>query len=84
MDTETGIKLYEEAERIWMNALTTSNRFGPGIDYDGLKAELIEKYYEPAAEYGCSQAMFKCANYFKDKNPFLSAKYMAKYLKSKI
>ena len=32
-----GCQIYDEGHKLWMNAITTSNRFGPGIDYDNLK-----------------------------------------------
>lgn len=77
-----GYQIYDEGHKIWMNAITTSNRFGPGIDYDLLEKRLVSKYYMPAAAYGCPDAMLECSNYFRDKDPILAIKYFKRYLKA--
>lgn len=81
-DIQLGFELYNKAEDLWLNAICTSNSFGPGIDYDGIRKHLMEEYYMPAASYGCPLAMLKCANYFKSSKPFLAATYMKNYIKA--
>lgn len=75
-----GTQIYDEGHKVWMNAITTSNRFGPGMDYDKLKTNIVSNYYMPAAAYGWVPAMLACSNYFRDKDPILAIKYLRRYL----
>jgi len=81
-DLKLGYELYNKAEDLWLNVICTSNSFGPGIDYDGIKKSLMDEHYMPAASYGCPLAMLKCANYLKLSNPLLAATYMKNYIKT--